>query len=287
MRKNLIIDSNNLLHRVHWVCSKYTHISEPKMFLTCVRKYIDDHMITKDRVYMVWDDKLYRKSTNYRKQAIDGMYKSTRDKQRNKTVYTNSKPIRQICSHLGFMNMHPGCLEADDVIAYLSRRLPGHNTIVSVDQDMLQLVDESTDVYDPMKKRIITEENFEEYIPVPRADFITYKAAMGDKSDNIPGIPKIGNKRAIELTKSGTDHLISEHREILDRNRELIDLKYGLIKHPEEKQLYDKQLVIAAQEQHIDFESIHNICQEHEYTDMTQGFLTTFNYENTLTRILS
>lgn len=250
--RNLIIDSNNLLHRVHWVCKKYDHISVPKMFFQCIRSYSHDHMTTPGCIYTAWDDKLVKGSTNHRKQSADVEYKATRDPEKNREVYELYQHIRKMCKYAGFINMHPGVLECDDVIAHLSKKLPGHNVIVSVDQDMLQLVNANNDVYDPLKKRIVTACNFEQYLPVSVDKFVQYKALMGDKSDNIPGIPKVGPKRAVAIIKNNCTGLSKEHQEILERNIKLMSLQYSLDNYPGEVKLYDKQLEITESELRVD-----------------------------------
>ena len=75
-------------------------------------------------------------------------------------VQTCALPIyvRKISKGLGLCNMYPGVLEGDDVIAFLCKELDGHNVIVSVDQDLLQLIDHRTDVYEPIKKHVVTQQ---------------------------------------------------------------------------------------------------------------------------------
>jgi len=97
-------------------------------------------------------------------------------------------------------------------------------TVVSNDTDFIQLLQEFPNVklYNPMKKT---------YVTPPEYDYILWKALRGDGSDNIPGLPGIGDKRAIDLASS-PDKLKEfldknpQHRESLARNLTLIKL-YG------------------------------------------------------------
>ena len=287
MQRNLIIDSNNLLHRVFWVCEKYGSMSVPKMFFSCVRNYMEEHMISKGCVYMAWDAKLIRGSTNHRKSDDTVEYKSTRDHERNAKVYEMDTQIRKMAKHAGLYNIYPGVLEADDVIAFLSKELEGHSTIVSVDQDLLQLISDTTDVYEPIKKRLITCDNFTTYHPVPLSKFVQYKAMMGDKSDNIPGIPKVGPKRAAKLLEEGIDTLSSEHTEIYERNLELMDLAYSLSRYPNEVKLYSQQLEKSQQGHHVDTSKFLNVCSDVDCTDINIGFLEPFTYNNSIVNITS
>jgi len=275
MKRNLIIDSNNLLHRSFWVASKYKSVSVPKNFFTCIRSYMKDHSIEPTNVYMAWDDKLVRGSTNHRKQLVDDGYKATRDNERNAQVYELYRNIRKLCKLIGYHNIHPGVLEGDDVMAYLSKKLPGHNVIVSVDQDLLQLISPTVDVYEPMRKRVITTHNFEQFFPVPLNRFVEFKSAMGDKSDNIAGIPKVGPKRAVSLVNENFENLSDEHREILEKNKLIIDLNYSLQAYPNEVKLYQKQLDMIDTNHQPDIPSFIQECKSIECYDITPDFVNT------------
>lgn len=288
MKTNLIIDSNNLLHRSHWVCDKYKTVTVPKNFFTCIRSYIKEHNIDRGSVYMVWDDKLVRGSTNHRKTMVDVEYKATRDHERNAAVYQLYRNIRKLCKLIGFHNMHPGVLEGDDVMAYLAKTLPGHNVVVSVDQDLVQLIDDNVDVYDPVKKRMITKHNFEQFFPVPLDRFVEYKAAMGDKSDNIPGIPKVGTKRAAIMVQQNFKDISHEHRAILERNIQVMDLNYSLSAYPNEVLLYKKQLDLLS-DNTPDVTGFVTECKSIDCYDVTEEFVASIHTEPTpsLTHILS
>ena len=275
MKRNLIIDSNNLLHRSFWVSNKYKTVSVPKNFFTCIRSYMKEHSIESKNVYMVWDDKLVRGSTNHRKQLVEDGYKSTRDNERNAQVYKLYRNIRKLCKLIGYHNIHPGVLEGDDVMAYLSKQLSGHNVIVSVDQDLVQLVSPNVDIYEPVRKRVITAHNFEQYFPVPLSRFVEFKSAMGDKSDNISGIPKVGPKRAVALVNENFENLTDEHREILERNKLVIDLNYSLQAYPNEVKLYQKQLDMIDYEAQPDISGFIQECKSIECFDVTHDFVTT------------
>lgn len=100
--------------------------------------------------------------------------------------------------------------EADDLIAGLVQRNSEDETrIVSTDRDFLQLVGPHTSVYAPVKKLVVTEENFSEVsspktssgVPIvfPRERFLDYRTLIGDPSDNISGIPGMGELSAARL----------------------------------------------------------------------------------------
>ena len=116
--------------------------------------------------------------------------------------------IREQLDHLGIRHYELAQYEADDIIGTLdklaeSTSVPFDVTIVSGDKDLIQLTDDNTVV--EISKKGVAE--FEEFTPaylkekmgLTPEQFIDLKALMGDKSDNIPGVTKIGEKTGIKL----------------------------------------------------------------------------------------
>ncbi len=94
--------------------------------------------------------------------------------------------------------------EADDVIATLARHAVTAGmevVIVTGDKDMLQLVGPGVTVYDSLKERTIGPAEVEERFGVPPDRVVEIMGLMGDASDNIPGVPGIGEKTAQALIK--------------------------------------------------------------------------------------
>ncbi|MBX2869418.1 MAG: DNA polymerase I [Acidiferrobacterales bacterium] len=131
-------------------------------------------------------------------------------------------------------------VEADDVIGTLSEQAVEngfHVMIVSSDKDLAQLVNEKVVMVDTMKKSRLDEAGVLEKFGVPPSQIIEYLALMGDSSDNIPGVPKVGPKTAVKwLTQFGSlDELVSRADEIggkvgesLRENLELLALSRTL-----------------------------------------------------------
>lgn len=116
--------------------------------------------------------------------------------------------IRQMLEVMGIRHYDLEGYEADDIIGTLDKlaersRHPFEVTIVSGDKDLIQLTDEHTVV--EISKKGVAE--FEEFTPaylmekmgLTPTQFIDLKALMGDKSDNIPGVTKIGEKTGLKL----------------------------------------------------------------------------------------
>ena len=94
-------------------------------------------------------------------------------------------------------------LEADDIIAYLAKEAAGSPkvkkvTIVSSDKDFLQLVDNTIEVYAPVKKKTFTESNIFDELKVLPENYNIVKALLGDNSDNLPGVKGLGIKTLIK-----------------------------------------------------------------------------------------
>lgn len=109
--------------------------------------------------------------------------------------------------------------EADDVIATLAVHAVTQDmsvTIVTGDKDILQLVGPNITVYDTLKEKVYGPKEVEERFGVGSERVIEVMGLMGDSSDNIPGVPGIGEKTAQTLIKSyGTiEDLLSRVNEI-------------------------------------------------------------------------
>lgn len=114
--------------------------------------------------------------------------------------------IRELLDHMGIRHYELAQYEADDIIGTLDKLAEQDGfdiTIVSGDKDLIQLTDEHT-VVEISKKGVAEFEAFTpdylmEEMGLTPAQFIDLKALMGDKSDNIPGVTKVGEKTGIKL----------------------------------------------------------------------------------------
>lgn len=272
----ILIDSSNLLHRAVWIAENVrTNVSPSYIFLTSVKKYVDKFSCS--NVYSVWDKKLVYPSTNYRRSSKVVEYKGTRDKKKNETVFKHEDLTTQLLNSLGVKNMYPGVLEADDVISWLSKKSTDSKVIVSVDQDMLQLIDENNSVYSPMKDVLIDKYNFEMHTGCPLNQFLRYKSMVGDKSDNLPGIHKCGTKTARKYIDSyPTDKLLQENidSEKLKPyfiNLKMIDLNQGHIEHPDDVLLYQQQYDELS-DHTPDMEQFRSLCEQNNINNILDKF---------------
>ena len=109
------------------------------------------------------------------------------------------EPLRELVDAMGLPRLEVPGVEADDVIGTLARRgaAQGLPVIVSTgDKDMAQLVDGGIVLVDTMRNRTLDRSTVEERFGVPPERIVDWLALVGDSSDNIPGVPRVGPKTA-------------------------------------------------------------------------------------------
>jgi len=155
--------------------------------------------------------------------------------------------MKDVLKAMGIVIVEQAGLEADDILGTLAKKAQTEGievALVSGDRDLLQIADEHIKIRIPKTKMGRTE--IEDYYPQDVVDayqvtplqFIDLKALMGDTADNIPGVPKVGQKTATELmTAYGSLENIYAHveeiskksiRESLLANKDLADLSKAL-----------------------------------------------------------
>ena len=155
--------------------------------------------------------------------------------------------MKEVLQAMNIVIMEREGLEADDILGTLAKKAQKNGmevALVSGDRDLLQIADEHIKIRIPKTKMGRTQ--IEDYYPadvvsaygVTPLQFIDLKALMGDTADNIPGVPKVGQKTATELMETyGSLEAIYEHvgeiskksiRESLAANRDLADLSRAL-----------------------------------------------------------
>lgn len=128
-------------------------------------------------------------------------------------------------------------LEADDVIAYLSRNASGAGrvvTVASTDRDFLQLVDDHIRVYSPTKKILYDHAKATEDLTLLPENYNIVKALVGDSSDNLAGVKGAGIKTLVKYFPE----LVSDPELTLDQFFELCSDR----SEKEKKALYTKIL---------------------------------------------
>jgi len=100
-------------------------------------------------------------------------------------------------------------VEADDIAAYISMNLDKYGLdecwMVSSDKDWDLLINDRVSRFSTVTRKETTVHNWDEHYDFEIPDYITFKCLCGDKGDNVPGIPGIGPKRAVQLMEQYGD----------------------------------------------------------------------------------
>ena len=158
------------------------------------------------------------------------------------------EPLKEICKAIGFPLIEIPGVEADDVIATLVNKAKEKKfkaVVSSLDKDLMQLVeDPNITIMNTMKHQIFTEDKVFEKFGVQPNQIRDMLALVGDSSDNIPGVPKVGQKTAAkwlneyknldgikdnaESIKGVVGENLRNSLADLERNVELVSLKYDV-----------------------------------------------------------
>jgi len=205
-KRFIIIDSNSIIHRAFHALPPLTTKKGELVnaiygfllvFLKVIREFQPDYIAACfDYPAPTFRHKKYKE------------YKITRPPAPEE-LYQQIPKVKEILKIFNVPIFEKESFEADDLIGTVSRLAPTpeiETIIVSGDLDTLQLVDSKTKVY-ALKRGVkdivlydekLVKEKFQGLVPEQLLDF---KALKGDPSDNIPGIPGIGEKTAIQLIK--------------------------------------------------------------------------------------
>lgn len=128
-------------------------------------------------------------------------YKATRDAMAE-DLRVQVEPIHTILKAMGLPLLCIDNVEADDVIGTLAKQaeVEGLSVLISTgDKDMAQLVSDKVTLINTMNNVILDPHGVEQKFGVPPSKIIDYLALLGDVSDNIPGVPNIGEIKARNL----------------------------------------------------------------------------------------
>lgn len=220
-QKLVLIDGNALIHRAfHAVPPLTTQKGElvnaafgfTSVLLKAIKDLSPTHILVAfDLKAPTFRHKLYKEYKATRKKAPDELYQQI-------------PLVHQIVETFNIPAFELKGYEADDIIGTLSKKVNIDNVIVTGDMDALQLVDNDTRVYTLRKgvqdTVIYDETGVKDRYELTPEQLIDYKGLRGDASDNIPGVPGIGEKSATTLLKEFGD-LDNLYKKLEAKNWEL------------------------------------------------------------------
>ena len=238
MEKILVLDSNSLINRAFYALPNFTNrkgqftgaiFGYMNMLIKLMNEYKPDYIIA------TFD----RHAPTFRKQMYEG-YKAQR-KGMPEELHQQIEPMKQVLRAMDIPILEMDGYEADDIIGTIAKKYNKPTYIVTGDRDSLQLVDDTTTVL--LTRKGVSE--VEEYTPaylketwnLTAPQIIDLKALMGDTSDNIPGVPGVGEKTAKDLLEkyssldgvyANIDEIKGKLKEKLEQGKDMAYLSYKL-----------------------------------------------------------
>lgn len=195
----ILIDGSSYLYRAFFACPPLTNAKgEPtgaifgviNMIRSLINQYDPTH------IAVVFD----AKGGSFRNE-IYSEYKATREAM-PENLRPQVEPIHTILKAMGLPLLCIEGVEADDVIGTLAKQAEKENLDVLIstgDKDMAQLVSDKITLINTMNNTVLDPKGVMDKFGVPPEKIIDYLALRGDSSDNIPGVPGVGEKTAQSL----------------------------------------------------------------------------------------
>ncbi len=294
-RRLMLIDGNSLTYRAFHALPPDLRTTSGQItnavlgFTNMLIYLIKDHK--PDGVVVAWD----RREPTFRHEQLES-YKANRDKAPDELI-SQLGVVKEVLAAIGIPQVDQVGIEADDLLATLAsaaQRKEVEALIVTGDRDSYQLV---SDPYIKVvyNKRGVTdyaiydEAGIEDRTGVHPRLYVDYAALRGDKSDNLPGVPGVGEKTAAKLINSygGAldiyDHLDSQTpklRSNLEENRENVEINLDVMKLLTDVEgLPDVEDLLKPVE--IDVDSVREVFESLEFGGVFGRLLEAFGLEST------
>jgi len=240
--KLLILDGNHLAYRAYYKFPNLKTLDGVNTSVVYGIPYIVESLVrrfTPDKAIITIDGGRSKFRTDLLPTYKEREQKLGFDKE---DFYRQRSDALDFMSAVGITTVGQIGYEADDLITMLCRRYTDAGfeiLIISGDKDFNQLINDNVSVFNTGKGILYNNDNLKKYVGYIPTQCVDYICLTGDKSDNIPGYPGIGEKRGLKfLEEFGWVELFlssdkkfgnidkGKLKEIYKRNRKLVDLKY-------------------------------------------------------------
>jgi len=210
----ILVDGSSYLYRAYHALPPLTNSKgEPTGavygVVNMLRRLLADY--EPERIAVVFD----AKGKTFRDELFEH-YKANRPPMPD-DLRSQTEPLKAVVRALGLPLLEVAGVEADDVIGTLTRAAlrEGRRVIISTgDKDMAQLVEGPVTLLNTMSGTVLDRDGVIEKFGVPPERIVDYLALVGDSSDNIPGVPKVGPKTAAKwLNEYGSLDALVERAE--------------------------------------------------------------------------
>ena len=279
MEKLLIIDGNSIVNRAFYALpllsnSKGEFSNAVYGFVNILTKTILDLKPTRLAIAFDYGKKTFRNE-------IYSEYKGTRKGMPNELAL--QMPIlKKLLETMGISYFEKQNIEADDIIGTLCKTPNCQKVLLSGDRDLFQLLNSETIMWFPKKGvteiEIITENNLKEKMGINPNQVVDYKALRGDTSDNIPGVPGVGEKTALSLieTYSSLENIYENIEKISGKLKEKLE-------SGKELAFVSKQLATIKQDVELEYK-LDDLTFEFPYSRETFDFFKEYEFNSLLKR---
>lgn len=278
--KLVLIDGNSILYRSFYALPPLTlpdgmYTNAIYGFANIIIKIINDFKPSHMVVAFDVSKKTFRND-------IYEDYKATR-KPMPQELRDQIAPVKTMLDLMGIKVLEKENIEADDILGTITKRFSDKECmIVTGDRDTLQLISPKTTICFTKKgvteTKIMDENALMEEFGIKPESIVDLKALQGDKSDNIPGVPGIGEKSALELVQQfGTIESIYNNIEDVKAR-----LKNKLI---EGKEFADMSYKLAKINRDVDIDCIfEELTFDYPFSESVYGFMKEHRFNSILRR---
>jgi len=235
----LIFDSNFICHRaknaIRNVNLTYDDLRTEIIFSFMHQIYKIGNDLDVHKMVFAWDSVVnFRKDVDPEYKKKDYPEETEKEKREREIIYRQFSQLRShVLPNLGFRNIYYQTgMEGDDIIASITQNNPACKfAIISRDNDLFQLINKNTWMYDPVTRSHITQESFRGQWGIHPHEWATVKTIAGCSNDNVPNVPKVKEKTAIKYMKHRLKVTTKAYQDIM-RSKALIEKNKRLVVLP-------------------------------------------------------